>query len=38
MSFPHHDEHWVEVADFLDAHVCAGERVLAPDPFWWRLR
>jgi SAM-dependent methyltransferase len=37
MSFPHHDRNWVEVADFLDAHIRTGDRILAPDRIWWRL-
>ncbi len=37
MSFPHHDRAWSEVADYLERHQRPGERVLAPDRFWWRL-
>ncbi len=37
MSFPHDDPAWVEVADFLERWQRPGERVLAPDRFWWRL-
>ena len=36
MSFPWHDGAWVEVGDHLDAWARPGERVLAPDLFWWR--
>lgn len=37
MSFPYHDRAWVEVGDFLEGRVRPGERVLAPDLFWWRI-
>lgn len=37
MSFPYHDRNWNDVAEFLDPHLTAADRVLAPDPFWWRL-
>jgi SAM-dependent methyltransferase len=36
MSFPWHDGAWVEVGDLLEASMRPGERVLAPDLFWWR--
>jgi hypothetical protein len=38
MSFPHHDAHWNEAAAFVEQRCSPGERVLAPDLFWWRLR
>jgi SAM-dependent methyltransferase len=38
MSFPHHDAHWNEAAAFVEQRRRPGERVLAPDLFWWRLR
>ena len=37
MSFPWHDPPWCEVGDLLDADASAGDRVLAPDQFWWRF-
>jgi SAM-dependent methyltransferase len=37
MSFPWHDPPWCEVADLLDSLVAPGDRLLAPDPFWWRF-
>ncbi|MEY2454627.1 MAG: hypothetical protein QOD92_4201 [Acidimicrobiaceae bacterium] len=37
MSFPYHDRNWNEAAEFLDNHLHEGDRVLAPDRFWWRL-
>jgi SAM-dependent methyltransferase len=37
MSFPWHDPPWREVGDLLEVEVASGERVLAPDLFWWRL-
>jgi len=37
MSFPYHDRAWCEVADLLGVQLAPGERVLAPDLFWWRV-
>jgi ubiquinone/menaquinone biosynthesis C-methylase UbiE len=37
MSFPANDQAWVDAAAFLDGAVRPGERVLAPDLFWWKL-
>lgn len=37
MSFPYHDRNWNEVVDVVLPHLTAADRVLAPDPFWWRL-
>jgi SAM-dependent methyltransferase len=37
MSFPWHDPPWREVGDLLESETAPGERVLAPDLFWWRL-
>jgi SAM-dependent methyltransferase len=37
MSFPHHDPYWSETAAFVGAHARPGERILAPDIFWWQF-
>lgn len=37
MSFPYHDAFWTSAADFVGALVKPGERILAPDVFWWRF-
>lgn len=37
MSFPWHDPPWCEVGDLLDAAATPEQRLLAPDPFWWRF-
>src|SRR4051812_44290603 len=37
MSFPWHDPPWCEVGDLLASSARAGERILAPDLFWWRF-
>jgi SAM-dependent methyltransferase len=37
VSFPWHDAPWCEVGDLLEAAADPAERVLAPDPFWWRF-
>ena len=37
MSFPWHDPPWCEVGDLLDGAVAPGDRLLAPDLFWWRF-
>jgi len=37
MSFPYHDRNWNAVADFINPQLATTDRVLAPDPFWWRL-
>ncbi|MBA2326747.1 MAG: methyltransferase domain-containing protein [Actinobacteria bacterium] len=35
MSFPYHVRTWREAGEFLQSVVRPGDRVLAPDPFWW---
>jgi SAM-dependent methyltransferase len=35
MTFPYHDPNWMEAADFVHANVKVGEKILAPDIFWW---
>lgn len=37
MSFPYHDAFWRDAADFVGKCAAPGERILAPDPFWWRF-
>lgn len=37
MSFPYHDAFWRGAADFVGRWAWPGERILAPDPFWWRF-
>ena len=37
MSFPWHDPPWCEVGDLLESAATPGDRILAPDLFWWRL-
>jgi SAM-dependent methyltransferase len=37
VSFPWHDPPWCEVGDLLESSARSGERVLAPDLFWWRF-
>ncbi len=37
MSFPYHAPYWTAVADFLDRHRTAGETLLGPAIFWWRV-
>ena len=37
MSFPWHDPPWCEVGDLLEAAAGPADRILAPDPFWWRF-
>lgn len=34
MSFPHHDQYWVDTANFLQAQIADTEQLLAPAPFW----
>lgn len=35
MSFPWHNQSWRETAEFLSLHTRPGERILAPDAYWW---
>jgi ubiquinone/menaquinone biosynthesis C-methylase UbiE len=37
MSFPHHDRHWTDAAEFLSARASVDDRILAPDLFWWQF-
>jgi SAM-dependent methyltransferase len=37
MSFPWDDSQWCEVGDLLESGPAPGDRILAPDLFWWRL-
>ena len=37
MSFPYDKPHWREAGEFLESAARPGERVLAPDPFWWKV-
>lgn len=37
MPFPSHDSYWVEVAQFLEAHINENDDILAPKEFEYRL-
>lgn len=37
MSFPFHDQYWVDVAEFLSVHVTANDDILAPREFEYRF-
>ncbi|MGK7891460.1 MAG: glycosyltransferase family 2 protein [Leptolyngbyaceae cyanobacterium] len=37
MSFPFHDQYWMDVADFLSIHATANDDILAPKEFEYRL-
>jgi SAM-dependent methyltransferase len=37
MSFPYDNRYWREAGEFLESATRPGERVLAPDPFWWKV-
>ncbi|NEQ99280.1 MAG: glycosyltransferase [Cyanothece sp. SIO2G6] len=37
MSFPVHDQYWMDVADFLSAHITANDDILAPKEFEYRF-
>jgi len=37
LSFPYHDPNWVTVADWMRPRARPGDRILAPDIFWWRF-